>query len=390
MKGNLIQRTIDAIKPGAKPFEVWDEKLTGFLVRVQPSGHLSYYVQYRHNKRIALGKCSLVMPGQARETAKELIGMAAKGASDDEIRRAARPVEGLTLARFIDDVYGPWVVTERKSGQATVDRLRTCFYADFGNTLLENISVWAVELWRKQRKQAGLTASTCNRDLTALKAALSKAAQWGKIERSPIASLRMDRTDRNPVTRYLSVHENTRLRMTLTARDQRSKAAQARGDEYCDHLTPLVLIALATGMRRGELFNLHWQDIDLTGQLLTVVGAGAKSAQSRHIPLHTEALAVLTNWHRQCGDVERVFTGRHGRLVKIDKAWRTVLRDAKIDGFRFHDLRHSFASSLIQKGVSPYVVQKLLGQSSLAMTERYMHLHNDQLHDAVAQLDQGQ
>ena len=150
------------------------------------------------------------------------------------------------------------------------------------------------------------------------------------------------------------------------------------------HLTPLVLIALATGMRRGELFNLHWQDIDLTGQLLTVVGAGAKSAQSRHIPLHTEALAVLTNWQRQRGDVGRVFTGRHGRLVKIDKAWRTVLRDAKIDGFRFHDLRHSFASSLIQKGVSPYVVQKLLGQSSLAMTERYMHLHNDQLHPTLS------
>ncbi|MEE8055952.1 MAG: Arm DNA-binding domain-containing protein, partial [Gammaproteobacteria bacterium] len=96
MKGNLIQRTIDSIKPKSKPYEIWDEKLTGFLVRVQPSGHLSYVVQYRHNKRLSLGKCSLLTPGQARDAAFELISMARKGASDDEIKRAARPVEGLT------------------------------------------------------------------------------------------------------------------------------------------------------------------------------------------------------------------------------------------------------------------------------------------------------
>ena len=121
----------------------------------------------------------------------------------------------------------------------------------------------------------------------------------------------------------------------------------------------------------------------------SVEGAGAKNAQTRHVPLNPEAFEALTAWWRQGWGEDHVFPGRdHRRLVNIDKAWRAVLRDAKIDNFRFHDLRHSFGSDLVDADVPLYVVKTLMGHSTLAITERYAHLADNKLQDAVNRLGQ--
>lgn len=157
---------------------------------------------------------------------------------------------------------------------------------------------------------------------------------------------------------------------------------------FVDHIRPLVLLAVNTGMRRGELFNLTWDDVNLTRASLTVRGGGAKSGQTRHIPLNDEAVTILRGWW---GLTETgaglVFPSRDGgRLDNINSAWAGVLKRADITGFRFHDLRHTFASWLVMAGTDLYVVRDLLGHASIQQTERYAHLAPEVKARAVAGL----
>ena len=143
-------------------------------------------------------------------------------------------------------------------------------------------------------------------------------------------------------------------------------------------MTPLVLIAVNTGLRRGELLQLKWRDVDVQRRMLTVRGEGAKTGQTRHVPLNSEAIRVLNAWKPRplCESSWCVFAGADSStpIVAIKKTWKAVLKVAKISSFRFHDLRHTFASKLVMAGVDLNTVRELLGHKSIAMTLRYAHL----------------
>ena len=146
----------------------------------------------------------------------------------------------------------------------------------------------------------------------------------------------------------------------------------------------MVLVALHTGLRRGELWNLTWSDIDLRQKMLTVHGKGAKSKQTRHVPLNTAALAALKAHRGDAVPMPAIpVFGRH----EFRKAYSAVLKAAKIEGFRFHDLRHTFASRLVMAGVPLNTVRELMGHGSLDMTLIYAHLAPDNLRQAVEMLE---
>ena len=149
----------------------------------------------------------------------------------------------------------------------------------------------------------------------------------------------------------------------------------------------MVLLTLNSGLRRGELFHLRWEDLNLRTKMLTVCGATAKSGQTRHIPLNREALAVLEAWGQQSPNDVLVFPAKGGkRLTNVNTSWHGLLQDARITGFTWHDLRHSFASKLVMAGVSLAVVRELLGHADLTMTLRYAHLAPDHKAAAVERL----
>lgn len=121
---------------------------------------------------------------------------------------------------------------------------------------------------------------------------------------------------------------------------------------------------------------------------MTVRGAVAKSGKARRIPLNEAVLAMLETWGPAGERKGLVFPSPSGggRLDNIHKGWTAVLREAAIEGFRFHDLRHHFASCLVMSGVPLYTVKELLGHQSYEMTQRYAHLAPEAGHDAVARL----
>jgi integrase len=179
------------------------------------------------------------------------------------------------------------------------------------------------------------------------------------------------RIDRRGKVRFLDVDEELRLRKALMDRDleiqnQRRGANNRRQKRhepllpplihFGDHLTPAVLLSMNTGLRRGEVVKLCWACIDFVRRLLTVEGRDAKSRQTRHVPLNDVAMSVLRRWREQ--------SGSRGRLFEVTTSFRTTwektLKRARIRKFRWHDLRHHFASRLVQRGVPLNTVRDLL------------------------------
>jgi integrase len=143
----------------------------------------------------------------------------------------------------------------------------------------------------------------------------------------------------------------------------------------------MVLLSMNTGMRRGELRKIQWTDVDFDKAILTIRGGYAKSGQTRYVPLNVQALDVLRRWKAQSEETGAVFW-----VLRVDKSWKAILKRAKIEEFRWHDLRHHFASRLVQRGVDLNTVRELLGHADISMTLRYSHLAPEHKAEAVAKL----
>lgn len=401
MQATIGARLVSALTPQNKPYEVRDDKLKGFILRVQPSGSMSYIAEYGRGKRITIGKAGTLKPEQAREKAKELLAGATLGADPMQERKEA---SADTFKEYVEQTYSPWAMANRKDGKATVERLKACFFDAFGKKKLGDITPWIVEKWRTQRIKDGKAPSTINRDIVALKSALSKAVEWGDAKENTIASVKLAKLDHAAVVRYLSKDEEARLRKALDEREHRIREARKSGNKwretrdrekfpdlkataFADHLKPLLLLALNTGMRRGELFSLTWECVDVVGASLAVAGDTAKSGKTRHIPLNAEALAVLKGWRKQTNGEGVIFKSHTGeKFDNIKKSFASVLGAANIQNFRFHDTRHSFASKLVMAGVDLNTVRELLGHGDIKMTLRYAHLAPEHKAAAVARL----
>ena len=236
-----------------------------------------------------------------------------------------------------------------------------------------------------------MSRTTINRDVAALRAALSRAVEWGSLSAHPLARMKPTSEDESAVVRYLSADEEQRLRAALVDRDnvrraaresanawrrQRQYDAWAAYGEYTDYLTALVLVALNTGLRRDELLQLCWRDVQLEQRVLTVRGEGARTGQTRHVPLNSEAVKGLNSWRPTAAEEGWFVCSGDSSITPLTearKAWEGVLKRAQIRSFRFH-LRHTLASKLVMAGVDLNTVRELLAHCKIAMTLRYAHL----------------
>ena len=232
-----------------------------------------------------------------------------------------------------------------------------------------------------RRTRDGVKASTVNRDLQLLKLMFNliiKHKRWAAVLDNPTIYIVLAR-ENNARVRYLD-----------------NKEVQALLQACNDRLRPILAMALRTGMRRGEILNLRWKDADLANRQIFI--RRSKSGLSRHVPISEDLFSLRLELPSRFegGYVFPSHLPRRGSessgeanepLVDIKNSFKAALTEAGIKDFRFHDLRHTFASHLVMQGVDLNTVRELLGHKSPQMTLRYAHLSPGHNRDAIQCID---
>lgn len=391
--------TVKTAKPREKRYQLRDRSRRGLILRIMPTGTKTWLVELERGVIRKVGDAGTKTLGQAWTNAKAMQVDHANGKTVKSSRNQCP-----TLKKFIKGKYQDFVEANHKTGASDAERLLAAC-DKLLNTRLDKLSEFQIEKWKAGRLKTA-KPNTVKRDLGSLKGALNLAVKWGIIGSNP-ASPVVVKVPKEHRVRYLSDKERERLLEALSERDNEKARARhsgnvysiARGRDplpeitgYADYLSPLVLLTMNTGMRRGEVLSLKWDQVRLENMpQLTVTASNAKSSKTRHIPLNSEAVAVLKKWKKQGDGKGWVFPNSNTghRIQKLRRSWPNLLVKAKIEDFRFHDLRHDFASRLVMAGVDLYRVRDLLGHGSIEMTERYSHLAPAALAEAVEVLSDG-
>ena len=240
-----------------------------------------------------------------------------------------------------------------------------------GNPPIHTLTVKVLERYRDIRRSEGVGPATINRELATIKHALTKAASWKLIKKEQREELKGVQKDKEPPGR---------LRYLTNQEEEDRLLEGCRG-----RFKALVIIALHTGMRRGELLRLTWEDVDLEQGFIHI--PQTKSGERRTLPMNETVWRVLTTL-RVRHDIPWVFHDDEGRQYGyIRNIFLWACKRAKIRDFRFHDLRHTFASRLVMNGSPLATVSQLLGHKSILMTMRYAHLSPQHRMEAVRSLD---
>jgi len=236
----------------------------------------------------------------------------------------------------------------------------------FEGRYLFDITPRMIEKYKADRLES-VSPATVNRELACLKHMYTKAIEWDYVKTNPVKSVKSLKEPPGRL-RYLSADEADAL----------IKACHG-------YLRSIVITALNTGMRRGELLNLKWQDVDLHNRKITV--KKPKNNELRVIPINKTLYRELSELSEQ-SESDYVFCNGDGQAIgDIKKSFATALKKAEIEDFRFHDLRHTFGSYLVMKGIDLKTVQQVMGHKVIKTTMRYSHLSPEYVQQAIERLD---
>lgn len=277
-----------------------------------------------------------------------------------------RKSEGIAFAALAEKYLEDYAKIKKRSWRTDQGYVKANMEPFFKGKRLEAITPLDIERYIRARLESGVSKITVNRCLQILRKMFNLGMDWGFMESNPVRKVRLFSERENLKERILKLEEETALL-----------------DQCSAHLRPIIVAALNTGLRRGELLSLRWASIDLKARILKV--ERSKSGKPRFVEINSTLAALLDDLRRGAPSAEYVFSNAKTRLpfVEIGKAFRAACRRAKITGLRFHDLRHTFASRLIEAGVDIITVRDLLGHSSVKLTERYTHSRSELKRRAV-------
>jgi len=236
----------------------------------------------------------------------------------------------------------------------------------FKGKYLFEITPQMIEKYKASRLEK-VEPATVNRELACLKHMYTKAIEWGYVRTNPVKAVKLLKEPPGRL-RYLRPEEVGAL----------TKACS-------DYMRPIVVMALNTGMRKSEILNLKWKDVDLKNRKITVINT--KNNESRVIPINQTLFEELIPLSQKANG-EYVFSDRNGHPFRdIKKGFTAALKRAGIENFRFHDLRHTFGSHLVMQGVDIKTVQQVMGHRQIKMTMRYSHLSPEYVQEAIGRLD---
>lgn len=370
----LTNRFVENAKalPGKRSTDYTDRKCSGFWLRVTAEGRKTFYARYKKSvgrySHIRLGDGGAISADLARELANDVLSRVARGEdpAKDRMEKQAEP----TLAEFVKDRYLPFVMVDKKSWKSDETLLRNHVVPSFGATRLSNITVKEITDLTHGMRRRGYEPATCNRVLVLCRYLFNLAIKWGLLE-----------DNQNPARAVAPFKVHNERQTFLSSDEVKALFAAVSKSENRD-LPNIVAFLLLTGARKQEGFRAEWRDFDFHSRLWII--PETKSGRPRTIPMSDYLIALLQSLPSMEVSPYLFPNPKTGKPYNsIYWTWNKARIEAGLADVRMHDLRHSFASFLVNSGRSLYEVQRLLGHSHIKTTQRYAHLDQSTLTEAV-------
>lgn len=401
----LNKKTIDGLRPRTVRYDMFDVDLTGFHIRIHPSGLKVFRLKYAAQGRqrvVKLGEYGRPWTAEAaRKEGERLRGQICGGIDPLAQREEAELIrlEASRRAITVSALIERWLAEGRDAAPTKRERswstdascLRHHIAPLVGDVLVKDLTKGDVE--RVQRRvAAGETArdrktgrkrgrsivrggpGIARRSLAALSSCLSWAIDQEIVEANVVS--RVKKIPQGKKERFLSTAEAQRLLDTVEAMERQCRLA----DGFAD----VIRLLLFTGARRNEIVGLEWSEVNLGRDLLVLPKLRSKTGE-RSITLSRHAKAILSRRTQEGRFVFPSSKDPSRPLVGLSRAWQRVRKEANLDDVRIHDLRHSFASFAAARGASLIMIGKALGHSQPSTTARYAHLS----HDPIRELSDG-
>jgi integrase len=358
--------------PDKARIDLYDTVIPGFILEVRSTGGKTYYLRYRDQhgkqKQYKIGDAKSLTFEQARQAAQTLRAKVVLGDSPAEAKAALKKVP--TLSEFVTSRYMPYIKGYKRSWDTDESVLKNHILPEFGSSHLDDITQQSVIAFHHGMRAKGYAPATANRIVIMLRYMFNLAKKWG-----------IEGADKNPAVGVKLLEENNKRERYLNAEEvQHLKEAIQKSEN--PQLKYIIALLLLTGCRKRELLDAQWAHFDLERRSWRI--PMSKSGKPRHVPLSDDVLLILRQLPRfeNCPYV----VPNPKTLVPFNTifcSWNTARKAAGMPELRMHDLRHSFASFLVNSGRSLYEVQNILGHSQLNTTQRYAHLSQATLLEAA-------
>lgn len=314
-----------------------------------------------------LGRTSEITLDAARKQAAVLKAQIAIGTNP----KAAEKPKELNFHDYFYDVMLPYIKPRLRSWKRSEELFRLRIDGAFGLKKLDQINRHEMQVFLTGLLASGLRPASVNHHAKLCRHALNLAVEWGMLEKNPLSRLPLFQED-NKVERYMDDKQLGQLLNVLKTDENRVPAL-------------ICMWLLSTGARCGEALKATWAQVDEANRVWRVPASNTKARKVRAIPLNDSALQVLQQARELNYGGEYVFVNKKtGKpYTTIVKTWTNMRIKAGLPHVRIHDLRHQYASFLVNAGRTLFEVQQILGHSDPSVTQRYSHLSTKSLSEAA-------
>lgn len=358
---------------GKTRIEYCDNVVSGLYLEIRATNQNqgTYYLRYKSAGKTShqkLGRTTDMSLAEARAAAKKLKAEIQLGADPRGEARAKR--EAITLEDLVRDHYIPYIKPRKRSWRRDEELFRLRILPKFGAHRLAGISRQAVQTFHAALLEEGLSHASADHHLKVLRRALNLAVEWEMLEKNPIKGVQLFHKD-NKVEHYMDEAKLEALLVVLRTHPNRTVCL-------------IAMFLLSTGCRLNEALRARWSEVDRRARVWRIPATNSKSQRTRSVPLNDAALQVLAQIDTE-GKFDFLFVNRQTRkpYTTIMKVWSRLRAQAGLPHLRIHDLRHQFASFLVNNGRTLFEVQQILGHSDPSVTQRYAHLSSSALQAAA-------
>ena len=401
MKAQITPHLVEKLCKQGLRQEVWDTKLPNFYLQVRESGSSSYYIRYTLAPSTAkqtyrLGDSAVLSVTQARAMAKELLARALLGSDPAEDKRQSRACP--TLQEVVDEHYLPHIKNTKKSWDTDDAMLRCHILPALGKKSISAITTADIERLMQTMRENGKVGSPKGRAKT--KAVSSTCSNRGYAPATcnrvavllrylfnlSIDTWQLPGVAKNPAVK-VKLYTVNNIRQVFLSPEQIGTLIKAGGPKAGQQnpLTlPIVMFLVLTGVRKDNALQARWCEIDESKAIWNITIT--KTGKSQNLQLSQEVLNLLQTLPSR-GKSDFLFPNPKTRkaFVSVYYSWHSMRCTAGLPHVRMHDLRHTFASLLVNGGASLYSVQKALGHSNPKITMRYAHLSDETQRMAIQQ-----